>query len=158
MGYPNQDPQQPYGQQPQQPYGQPAQPYGQQPYGQQPQQPYGQPAGYGQQPAYGQPQAQQPAGYGQPAYGQPYGQAPAGEIPNYMTWAIISIFLFWPLAIPAIINAQKVNPAIAEGRYADAQTASEAAKKWAKLATIIGPILIVLNCVCFFILPLIANA
>ncbi|WP_412541581.1 CD225/dispanin family protein [Longispora sp. K20-0274] len=135
MGYPNQDPNQPpYGQQPQQP-----------PYGQQPQ--YGQPQpGYGQDPYAAQQQPQYGQPYGQPAYGQP---APTGEIKNHMAWAIISIFLFWPLAIPAIINASKVNSLLAAGDYAGAQVASEGAKKWAKIATIVGASVWVLSCVCY---------
>ena len=36
------------------------------------------------------------------------GQPPA--VDNNMTMSIVSIFLFWPLAIPAIISASKVNP------------------------------------------------
>jgi hypothetical protein len=124
----------PYGQQ--NPYGQPpaSSPYGQ------PAQPYGAPASppYGQ--AYGQPQP----GYGQPAYGQPgYGQAPfapSGMKPNnFLVWAIISIFLFWPLAIPAIIKANQVDPLWNSGQYDAAQEASRSAKMFSLLATIIGP-------------------
>lgn len=133
------------------PYGQPPQqPYGQQPYGQQPQQPYGQP----QQP-YGQP----PQPYGQPPYGQPPQQPPYGQQPgygygpgagggkpsNYLGWAIGCIFLFWPLAIPAIINATKVDPAWQFGQHAEAQMRSEKAKMFCMIATGIGAVLIVLN-------------
>jgi Interferon-induced transmembrane protein len=75
--------------------GQPPAPYGQAP----------------QSPPYGQPQ--QP--YGQQPYGAPqmgYPAAPGGVKPyNYLPWSIISIFLFWPTVIPAIINATKVDPA-----------------------------------------------
>ena len=56
------------------------------PYGQGPQQPYG------QQP-YGAPQMGYPAPHGGV---KPY---------NYLAWSIVSIFLFWPLGIAAIINA-----------------------------------------------------
>ncbi|GIG57442.1 hypothetical protein Lfu02_18140 [Longispora fulva] len=134
MGYPNQDPNQPpYGQQPQQP-----------PYGQQPQ--YGQPQpGYGQDPYAAQQQPQYGQPYGQPAYGQP---APTGEIKNHMVWSILTIFLFWPLAIPAIMNAAKVNGFLATGDYASAQQASEGAKKWAKIATIVGGCLYGLYAIC----------
>ena len=52
-------------------------------------------------------QPQQP--YGQQPYGAPqmgYPAAPGGVKPNnYLAWSIISIFLFWPTGIPAIINA-----------------------------------------------------
>lgn len=139
-GYPNQDPQQPYGQQPPhdqptQHLGQPAQPYGQQPV-------HGQDA-YAAQPQYGQP-------YGHPA--QPYGQQPMyGQQPhidNNMTMSIVSIFLFWPLAIPAIMNASKVNAFLASGDYASAQKAATDSKKWSKLALIVGLSLWAVNIVC----------
>ncbi len=143
-GYPGQDPQ---GQQPEQPqYGQP---YGQQPpqYGQPVSgQPYGQPTS-GQ--PYGQPASGQP--YGQPAAGQPYGQpGPPAQINNNMTMSIVSIFLFWPLAIPAIINASKVNNLLQVGDYAGAQTAADESRKWSKLALIIGLVVwgLVLVCGC----------
>src|SRR5690242_21454305 len=72
----------------------------------------------------------------QPGYPPPQGQPPA--IDNNMTMSIVSIFLFWPLAIPAIINASKVNPALQVGDYATAQQAAAESKKWSKLALIIG--------------------
>jgi interferon-induced transmembrane protein len=155
-GYPPQDP---YGQQPAsgQPYGQPpasGQPYGQppasgQPYGQPPAsgQPYGQPA-YGQDP-YGQPQ--QPA-YGQPAYGQPggYGQPgmPQGEFKDNMGMSIGMIFLFWPTAIPAIMNASRAKASYQAGDYAGAQAAVEQSKKFSKISLIVGCCLWGLSVVC----------
>jgi hypothetical protein len=65
----------------------------------------------------------------------PQGQPP---IDNNMTMSIVSIFLFWPLAIPAIISASKVNPALQAGDYATAQQAAADSKKWSKLALIVG--------------------
>ena len=59
-------------------------------------------------------------------------------VDNNMTMSIISIFLFWPLAIPAIINASKVNPLLQQGDIAGAQAAAAESKKWSKLAIIIG--------------------
>jgi len=71
----------------------------------------------------------------QPGYsGQP-------QVDNNMTMSIVSIFLFWPLAIPAIINASKVNPALQQGDIAGAQAAAAESKKWSKLALIIGLVL-----------------
>ena len=132
------------------PYGQPPQPYGQP-------QPYAQPPQYGQQPypqqqAYGQPQYGQ-APYGQPApYGQqPYGYGMAGYGPgagkpgNYLGWAIGCIFLFWPLAIPAIINATKVDPAWQYGQYLEAQERSEKAKMFCMIATGLGVVVWLVN-------------
>jgi hypothetical protein len=80
----------------------------------------------------------------QPGYYQ--GQQP--QIDNNMTMSIVSIFLFWPLAIPAIINAAKVNPALQQGDYAGAQAAAAESKKWSKLAIIVGLCLLGLTLVC----------
>ena len=69
---------------------------------------------------------------------------PAGggsaEVPNYLVPAIISIFCCWPLAIPAIIFATRVNSSVAAGNMAGAQEASAQAKKFMKLAFIVGGI------------------
>ena len=91
------------------------------PYGQGPQQPYG----------------QQP--YGAPQMGYP--AAPGGVKPNnYLAWSIVSIFLFWPLGIAAIINATKVDPAWQMGNAAMAQEHSNKAKMFSMIATIIGAV------------------
>ena len=67
---------------------------------------------------------------------------PAGggsaTVPNYLVPAIISIFCCWPLAIPAIIFATRVNSSLAAGNNAAAQEASAQAKKFMKLAFIVG--------------------
>jgi hypothetical protein len=82
----------------------------------------------------------------QPGYqqGQP-------QIDNNMTMSIVSIFLFWPLAIPAIINASKVNPLLQQGDYAGAQAAAAESKKWSKLALIIGLIGWAIGIICCII-------
>ena len=49
-----------------------------------------------------------------------YSGQPPQQIDNNMTMSIVSIFLFWPLAIPAIINASKVNGLVAAGDIAGA--------------------------------------
>ncbi|WDZ85236.1 CD225/dispanin family protein [Micromonospora cathayae] len=60
------------------------------------------------------------------------------QIDNNMTMSIVAIFLFWPLAIPALINASKVNPLVQQGDYAGAQAAAAESKKWSKWALIVG--------------------
>ncbi|MGK5742752.1 CD225/dispanin family protein [Micromonospora sp. URMC 103] len=70
----------------------------------------------------------------QPGYPAP--QPP--PINNNMTMSIVAIFLFWPLAIPAIINASKVNPLLAQGDYAGAHAAAAESRKWSKWALIVG--------------------
>ncbi|MGI5212105.1 CD225/dispanin family protein [Plantactinospora sp. CA-290183] len=73
-----------------------------------------------------------------------YEQQPPQQINNNMTMSIVAIFLFWPLAIPAIMNASKVNPLLQQGDYAGAQAAAAESRKWSKLALIIGIAWIVL--------------
>ncbi|MEU8071833.1 CD225/dispanin family protein [Micromonospora sp. NPDC049151] len=70
------------------------------------------------------------------------------QIDNNMTMSIVAIFLFWPLAIPAIINASKVNPLIQQGDYAGAQAAAAESKKWSKWALIVGLVWIGIIVVC----------
>ncbi len=82
----------------------------------------------------------------------PQGQPPA--VDNNMTMSIVAIFLFWPLAIPAIINASKVNPALQVGNYAEAQRAAAESKKWSKLALWIGIgwyVLVAICCVIYIV-------
>ena len=82
----------------------------------------------------------------QPGYsGQPQ------QIDNNMTMSIVSIFLFWPLAIPAIINASKVNPLVQQGDIAGAQAAAAESKKWSKMALIVGLVLWAVSIVCCII-------
>ncbi|KOX04056.1 CD225/dispanin family protein [Micromonospora profundi] len=60
------------------------------------------------------------------------------SVDNNMTMSIVAVFLFWPLAIPAIINASKVNPLLQQGDYAGAQAAAAESRKWSKWALIVG--------------------
>jgi hypothetical protein len=55
-----------------------------------------------------------------------------------MVPAIISIFCCWPLAIPAIIFAAKVNGQVAAGDMAGAQDSSKKAKMFAFIGIGIG--------------------
>jgi Interferon-induced transmembrane protein len=64
----------------------------------------------------------------------------SATVPNYLVPAIISVFCCWPLAIPAIIFATRVNSSLAAGDTAAAQEASTQAKKYMKLAFIVGSI------------------
>src|SRR5216684_1849473 len=64
----------------------------------------------------------------------------SATVPNYLVPAIISIFCCWPLAIPAIIFATRVNSSVAAGNTAAAEEASAQAKKFMKLAFIIGSV------------------
>src|SRR5262249_57881490 len=85
---------------------------------------------------------------------QPGYQGKTPQVDNNMTMSIVSIFLFWPLAIPAIINASKVNPLLQQGDYAGAQAAAAESKRWSKLALIIGLIgwaIGIICCIIYFV-------
>ena len=135
-------------------YGNPDYANQQQPYGEPQQQPYGNPQqSYGNQQPYGNPQ--QPYGnqYPQKPYGNQQG-APAGNKPdNYLVWAILctifccSLFSL-PFGIASIVNASKVESAWNSGNYAEAQKASENAKKFAIICAIVG---FICNLISFFI-------
>jgi hypothetical protein len=75
----------------------------------------------------------------------------SATVPNYLVPAIISIFCCWPLAIPAIIFATRVNSSLAAGDTAAAQEASANAKKYMKLAFIVGSICWVLLILFYFL-------
>ena len=78
------------------------------------------------------------------AYQQPPQQQPGGTPPsNYMVGSIIAIFCCWPFAIPAIVNAAKVNSEWAAGNAAGAEAASQAAKKWMTIAFVLGIIYVI---------------
>jgi len=62
--------------------------------------------------------------------------------PNHFTWAILSlIFFFWPLGIPAVVYANRVNEKWAAGDHAGAQSSSQSAKDFATWATVVGGII-----------------
>lgn len=63
---------------------------------------------------------------------------------NYLGLAIACIIFCWPLGIPAIINAVKVNSLWDSGKQAEAFAASEKARKNATIGLIIGVIINVL--------------
>lgn len=74
---------------------------------------------------YGNPQSN----YGQVARSQ------AGKPDNYLVWAIISVFLFWPLSIPAVLFASQVDGKWAMGDVAGAHDSSRKARLFSLLST-----------------------
>jgi len=62
--------------------------------------------------------------------------------PNHLTWAILSLIFFcWPLGIPAIVYANRVNEKWIAGDITGAQSSSHSAKDFATWATIVGSII-----------------
>ncbi|MEV0727886.1 MULTISPECIES: CD225/dispanin family protein [Polymorphospora] len=83
-----------------------------------------------------------------------YPSHPPHQVDNNMTMSIVSIFLFWPLAIPAIINASKVNQLLQQGDFMGAQAAAAESRKWSKLALIVGIswyVISIICCVIYFV-------
>lgn len=60
---------------------------------------------------------------------------------NYLVWSIlVTVLCCLPFGIVSIINAAKVNGLWGSGQYAEAQAASENAKKWAIWGAVAGVI------------------
>jgi len=61
-----------------------------------------------------------------------------------LVWAILTTLLCClPFGIVAIVYASKVDSLYAAGQYAEAQQASDNAKKWSILAAVVGSLVIV---------------
>ena len=78
-------------------------------------------------------------------------QMSTSEIKSHLAWAIVSILMFWPTGIPAIIHALKVNKALTHGDSAEAMNESLKARKWCKITLITWCTLILLS-ICLGIL------
>jgi Interferon-induced transmembrane protein len=106
-----------------------------------------QPGWQGQQPMGWQ--GQQPMGWQGP---QPMGwQGPQPgwqgqrEPENYLVWAILcTVLCCLPLGIVSIVYSTKVSELWVQGRFAEAQNASDNAKKWAIIGAIVGAVVYVI--------------
>ena len=73
--------------------------------------------------------------------------------PNHFTWAILSLIFFcWPLGIPAVVYANRVNEKWAAGDHAGAKSASDSAKDFATWATAIGCIIYFFSFIYFIVI------
>lgn len=65
---------------------------------------------------------------------------PSGGAPpsNWMVPAILSLLCCWPLSIPAIVFATRVNNSWNAGDYAGAEEAAGKAKRWAITSIVVG--------------------
>lgn len=71
-------------------------------------------------------------------------QGAGGDIPNYLWQSIVvTILCCWPLGIPAIIFAAKVDGLKARGEIDAARAASANAKKWTTIALVSGIVVII---------------
>jgi len=84
-----------------------------------------------------------PGGYGAPVPGYP-----AQQPDSNLVWGIlVTVLCCLPFGIVSIVNASKVSGLWAAGQYAEAQKASEDAKKWAIWGAIAGVVFGVLYAV-----------
>lgn len=84
-----------------------------------------------------QPPPPPPPGYG--GYGGPQGGIPGQQPDSNLVWGIlVTVLCCLPFGIVSIINAAKVSGLWASGQYAQAQKASDDAKKWAIYGAIAG--------------------
>ncbi len=84
-----------------------------------------------------------------PTYNSPVGSPPE----NYLVWAILStVFCCLPLGIVSIVKSSKVGELWARGDMAGAQKAADDAKKWAIWSAVVGPIIMILFMVFYFMI------
>lgn len=104
----------------------------------------GPPEWQGRQPYW---QGRQPAGWQPP---QPGWQGQR-EPDNYLVWAILcTVLCCLPLGIVSLVYSTKVSGLWASGRYAEAQTAADNAKKWAIIGAVVGGVAYVIGAVLWF--------
>lgn len=92
--------------------------------------------------------ANQAGGQGQQGYGAPYTNPAQNMGPKPKNWLVESILVLllccWPLAIPGLIQATKVDSKYNSGDYEGALEASEKAKKWVLASFIVGLVVVVI--------------
>lgn len=72
--------------------------------------------------------------------------APAGQRPdNFLVWSIlVTLLCCWPLGIYAIIKSASVNGLWDQGKYSEAQAASNSAKNYCIWSAVLGAVATVL--------------
>jgi hypothetical protein len=116
----------------------------------------GSPEWQGQQPPWqGQPpagwQGQPPAGWQAPQQAPQPGWPGQSEPDSHLVWAILcTVLCCLPLGIVSIVYSTKVSGLWAQGRYAEAQSAADSAKKWAIIGAVVGAVSYVIGVVLWF--------
>jgi len=76
---------------------------------------------------------------GPPPYGAPQGGYPVPQPDSNLVWGILSALLCClPVGVVSIVYSSKVSGLWMQGRYAEAQTAADNAKKWAIWGAVAG--------------------
>lgn len=71
----------------------------------------------------------------------PQDSLPDNSPDNNLTWALVSILCFWPLAIVAIIKATQVKKLWVKGEREQAIASAKSASQWAMISIISGAVL-----------------
>ena len=71
---------------------------------------------------------------------------------SHMTKAIVGMFFFWPIAIPALINATKVESLWNQGATTEALAASRRADSFGTWSIVLGVIIPIVYFVVYFII------
>ena len=66
-------------------------------------------------------------------------------LPSHLALAICALLCFWPLGIPAIVNAAKVDRLYASRDIGAAERASYAARYWSKWALGVALVLMIIS-------------
>ena len=89
-----------------------------------------------------------PSPYQSPAAAHSMQVAPGQMIPSYLWQSIVvTILCCWPVGIPAIVYAAKVEGLKARGDFAAAKAASDNAKKWCVISLVLGVVIVLLYAV-----------
>ncbi|MCD9007711.1 CD225/dispanin family protein [Luteimonas sp. XNQY3] len=99
-----------------------------------------------------------PGSYGTPEAPLPGSPIAPGTVPNHLAWSIVGTVLGFCLccligAVPgivALVFSSKVNTLLGQGDLAGAQRASNTAKTWCIVATVLAAIGLLLNVLSFF--------
>jgi hypothetical protein len=68
---------------------------------------------------------------------------PSG-LPTYLPWAFLSLLIFWPGGIVAIVYGLQVNRRLSVGDVDGATRASHLAKTWCRISVVVGVVLLLL--------------
>jgi hypothetical protein len=74
----------------------------------------------------------------QPQPPAPGGWAGRSRLPNYLPWAILSLLVFWPGGVVAIVYGMQVNRRLAAGDVDGATRASRLARAWGWISVAVG--------------------
>lgn len=95
----------------------------------------------------GSPGAMQPQPYQTAYQGGQYRPPMRGaipDIPNHLGWAIVSLILFWPTGIPAIVYSTRVDNRIMLGDMAGAYESSRKARVFSIISTVVPAVIFVI--------------